>query len=693
MNNTLCLGLAMILISILYSIPSHAVGVLYVRPLNSSQTYQQMSIKSYDATATIESQVSTTYIDQTFHNGLNSVVESTFIFPLPEGAVITELIYWFNGKMYVANIRERQSAQRSYDSTIRRMIDPAILTYFGTNTFKLNIAPINPNSDVRFAITYTELLPYQFGKVRYNFLLKTTDLSPTPLDRVSLRITAKSSTGFKIITSPSHGNTTQNSIKQVTPQEYSIVYGDEHFSPDRDYVLEFEYLRDGVTMSAQTYVPTTQDSIGADGFFATSVIPSDDINKTILPRSVVFTADVSSSMEGKRIQQLRTALRTFVQRLNPSDRFNIVLFSTNVVRFTKNLQIASADNIESALNFINRNVNAAGLTNINEALSESFNHTFPDSTVKIIAFLTDGIQSWGELDSNKIIANVKEKSSSGVRVYTYGIGDEPSRYLLNNIATTTGGYATYISDADSINIVITQHFERLSKALLTSLSLDYGKLDYYDVFPKTLPDLTYGSQVMQLGRYKSTGVYPVTLRGTVTTTPFSLKQDVHFPLAIGGNKSISRLWASSKINYLLDEISRYGERKELVNAIIDLSIRFQILTKYTALYSDPTNDKPNSVNELSATMVSTDVSPNPATDIVRINIRFAENFTPKNLTVRVCNLLGQTVAEIANGWFTWGEHSFIWNITQSNTYIPSGLYMIRIESEGGVLSYPVSVIR
>ncbi len=688
-------SIIIIITALLLSVQSvFAVGALYIRELRSTQTFTMMTMKTYDATAVIENQVATTTVDQLFHNDnmVYNEVEATYVFPLPPGAVITQLVYWFNGQKYIANIRERKEAQAAYDATIRRSLDPALLQYFGENTFKLNIAPINKNSDVRFSITYTELLQYSFNKIQYNFLLNSTGLSPKPLERVSLRIGVKATSDITSLTSPTHGNSAQNAITKLSSREFNVTYGDEHYTPDRNYRLEFEYKRDEVNVNVLSYTPAAADSIGNDSFFATWVIPSDDINKATMPRSVVFTADVSSSMEGKRIEQLRLGLNTFVDRLNPQDYFNILLFSTNVVRFRPDVVPATEENIALAKDYIRKNVNAAGLTNINDALMESFANTFRDSTVKIIAFLTDGLQSWGELDSNKIIANVKARSND-VRIFSYAIGNEPSHFLLDRVSSASGGYATYISNEDSIAVVISDQFARLSKAVLANIGLSYGSLDYYDVFPRQLPDLFYGAQVLQLGRYRSGGTYPVTLSGSVFSAPFKLSSDEFFSSSQGGNRSVSRLWANAKINYLLDQIAVSGEKKELVDAVIELSIRFQILTKYTALYSDPNRDKASSVNELQQQVMSSEIAPNPANDQVRLTLRLDAGFTSQRLTVRVMNALGECVATIAEGIYTSGEQSFLWNCRNSQgELVASGMYFIRIEGAQGCMTFPLSIV-
>lgn len=662
------------------SVHAGATGALYVRPLNSNQTYQQMTIKTFDATAMIENQVATTTVDQVFHNSLTANVESTFIFPLPEGAVITEMAYWFNGKKYTASIRVKEEAQKMYDQKIRKFIDPALLQYFGDNVFKLNIAPIAPNTDVRFTITYVEYLPYEYGKIQYSFLLKTTGLSPIPLERVSLNIRTKTTSTIREIVSQSHGNTPENKVTKISDREYSIIYGDENFLPDRDYTLQFEYQRDGVEMNVVTYNPLASDSIGTDGYFATCIIPPDSLTASLgESRTIVFTADVSSSMEGERIEKLKQALYEFLKRLQSNDNFNVVVFSTNVIMFQPTIVKATSENIEKARQFV-YSIGAAGLTNIDEALKATINLDFKEGENNSTIFITDGMPSWGELDIEKIINTSKELNKGKTRIYVYGIGNEPSKEFLKELAAVNGGYAMFITNTDSMSIIVQNHLERISRPVLTDLSIEYGDLPIYDAYPQKLPDLFYGNQITQVGRFKQGGDYTVLLKGKIRNEPFVLSKVISFA-SQQGNKSVSRIWAKTKIDFLLQEIGKYGEKKELVNAVIDLSTRFNILTKYTALYADP-DDNTTDVNENqnhseNSFFTVHSLSPNPGDGNMFLSLAIhREN---ASMIVEVIDVLGNRVALITQDTYGVGEHTLRWDgIDMNGNKVLAGMYFVRI---------------
>ncbi|MDZ7342694.1 MAG: VIT and VWA domain-containing protein, partial [candidate division KSB1 bacterium] len=578
---------AIFLLQLFSAEPASAVGVLFCRRIGWDVEYNKMNIKAVATTIDIQGQIATTHTDQKFFNDSGITVEAIFVFPLPEGATISELVYWFNGRRYVASIRERQEAVKDYNNRIRQYLDPALLEYLGNNLFRLSIAPINPNSEVRFEITYVELLGYDFGKVSYTFLLNTLGLSPKPLETVTLSADIQSAKPFKYLKSPTHQNSTATKITKISEQHYQIMFGDENFYPDRDFKLEFETVRENVDFNVLTYTPIPADSFGTDSFYALWITPPDSFgNLEPIPKDIVFTADVSSSMEGLRLQQLKQALNQFIDLLSPQDRFNIITFGTHVTQFQPDLVPATVDNITAAHYFVYQ-MYALGLTNIEGALRASLNQSFGDQTSNNLIFLTDGLPTWGETRIDVLIDSTRAINKQDTRIFTFGIGETISKPLLIQLARENHGYPVFIAADDSIAMIVTNHFQRISQPVLSKIAIDFGGLNQWDRYPKTIPDLFWGSQALLLGLYSNSGTFTVKVNAKTFTDTIQIKQAVNFSGLPGGHRAVPRLWAAAKINFLLEQIEIYGEQKELVNQIIDLSIRFGILTPYTAFYSDP----------------------------------------------------------------------------------------------------------
>jgi Ca-activated chloride channel family protein len=116
--------------------------------------------------------------------------------------------------------------------------------------------------------------------------------------------------------------------------------------------------------------------------------------------------------------------------------------------------------------------------------------------------------------------------------------------------------------------------------------LEFDGVTVYDVYPplERLPDLFAGTQLMVLGRYRGeTDDITLRLHGTVGDEEhFFAYGNQYFRSNAGGEELIPRLWAQRRVGELLNAIRLHGEDPELVNSIIRLSIRYGIVTPYTA---------------------------------------------------------------------------------------------------------------
>ena len=129
---------------------------------------------------------------------------------------------------------------------------------------------------------------------------------------------------------------------------------------------------------------------------------------------------------------------------------------------------------------------------------------------------------------------------------------------------------------------VSSFYTKIATPVLANLDLNYGGAEVYDVYPKRLPDLFAGSQVLLFGRYRRAGRYTLTLKGSVggQTRTFTYPADL-----VGENKGadfIPRLWATRKVGTLLDEIRLHGHNQELVDEVVRLGMEYGIVTPYTS---------------------------------------------------------------------------------------------------------------
>jgi Ca-activated chloride channel family protein len=109
-----------------------------------------------------------------------------------------------------------------------------------------------------------------------------------------------------------------------------------------------------------------------------------------------------------------------------------------------------------------------------------------------------------------------------------------------------------------------------------------------DLYPYPLPDLFAGTQLVLVGRYRQGGDATINLRGKVNDLTHAFRYDDLRFHERGGEEFIARLWATRKIGYLLQQVRLHGENRELIDEIVELSIRYGIITPFTSFLVEET---------------------------------------------------------------------------------------------------------
>lgn len=555
------------------ALPVHADGIIIPRPPPPDQPPFRgfpLTIKYHRVTVTIEDQVATTHVDQVFINDARFAVEGTYIFPLPEGATISEFAMWVEGEKFEGKLLTKEEARAIYESYVRRQRDPALLEYVGRGAFQASIFPIPPGEERRIELTYSEVLTLDEGLVRYRYPLDTERFSHRPIEDVSISIDITSKEALKAIYSPSHAV----AVDRQGDYRARVGYEESDVLPDRDFELYFSVAEEEIGLNLLSYKPEDED-----GFFLLLVAPRVEIEEAeVVAKDVLLVLDTSGSMRGEKIQQAKAALDFVLDHLQGEDRFNIISFSTGVRQYAHRLQPASER--EEAHAWV-KQLDAAGGTDINRALLETLAQVDPDRPA-IVIFLTDGLPTEGVTEPEMIMANVAREAGKNVRLFTFGVGHDVNTVLLDGIAQAHRGASSYVTPGQSIEEEVSGFYAKVSMPLLADLELDFGGVHVDGIYPYPLPDLFAGTQLVIVGRYRKGGPTALTLRGEINQKPQTFTyEDLTFRRE-GGEPFIARLWATRKIGYLLDQIRLHGKDPELVDEVVSLSLRYGIATPYTS---------------------------------------------------------------------------------------------------------------
>jgi Ca-activated chloride channel family protein len=303
----------------------------------------------------------------------------------------------------------------------------------------------------------------------------------------------------------------------------------------------------------------------------------------VVKKDVIFVLDTSGSMkDNNKIDQAKKALEFCIRSLRKEDRFNLITFSADVRPFKDALQQVSPTIQDEAVKWV-KDIEARGGTNIDEALQNALGMVEPGAKCPcMVVFLTDGMPTVGEQNPENILKNIAGKNSANTRIFTFGLGYDVNTHLLDKIAEANKGAREYITPDENIEVKISGFYDKIAYPVLADVKLDVSGLEIYDRYPKNLPDIFRGNQLTIFGRYKGDGNKLITLSGMVNNQARKFEYESTF--CAGGESAdfIPRLWAVSKIGYLLDEIRLRGENKEVKEEIVKLAKEYGILTPYTS---------------------------------------------------------------------------------------------------------------
>lgn len=537
----------------------------------------QLSIRYHRVEVSIQNQVAVTHVDQVFYNPNDWQVEGTYLFPIPQDAVLGTFTLWVDGKPVEGRVLSAEEARQSYEQIVFNLRDPALLEYAGRGALQARIFPFPPKGERRIELEYSQVLAAENGLVRYVYPLNTEKFSAFPLEDVSITLRLDStSVPIRAVYSPSH----PVDINRESDRRALVGYEAKNVTPDTDFALVYS-LGEEQAFHLLTY-RDSGDSIDADGYFLLMLAPRPDSDGKTLPKDLILVLDRSGSMDGEKFQQARQALKYILENLNPEDRFNIIAFSTGLESYAKSLRPASE--AAEAAAWVD-GLSAEGSTDINRALLEAASSAGSERPTYLI-FLTDGLPTVGEVDSQKILSNLAQSAPDNLRLFVFGVGYDVDTFLLDSLAQEHHGKSMYVIPGERLDEVLSTFYASIRAPVMTDLELDFGGANVYDIYPNPLPDLFSGSQIVVVGRYRNPGVFEVKLSGWVEGRRLTFRYPEQV-FSKGSEDSpvstpLPRLWATRKIGYLLSLIRLRGADQETIDQIVRLSIRYGIVTPYTS---------------------------------------------------------------------------------------------------------------
>ncbi len=576
---------------------ARADGLMILRPTPEFPHPEPLAVAYHDVDIRIRDQVAAVDIDQVFRNLNGRRVEGEYIFPIPDGAAVSDFVLYVDGQPLHAEAMDAQQALRVYQELVRESRDPALLEYAGREMFRARVHPFEPHGERRVALSYEQVVAREGGLYRFVYPLSTEKFSSRPLERAVVTIELEADRPICNAYCPSH----EVEIEYLGRQRLRVTWEENGTRPDRDLVFYYSLAEGPMDIRVVPHRP----SDGEDGYFMLLASPGMGDELPVAPKDVVFVVDRSGSMSGDKFEQARQALRHCLEHLNPADRFNVIAFSSSVDAFADDLQPARGGAVREALDFV-RDLEVGGSTNIHEALREALDCRFDRERPAFVVFVTDGLPTAGEVDPERILEMVADhnrggwrgglrgglRGGQGARIFTFGVGYDVNAVLLDLLAEENAGRPAYVRPGEDLDTRVAGFYDQIADPVVTDLEIEVEGGRIRDLQPARLPDIFRGSQLVLFGRYRGSGPATLTLTGTVAGRRRIFTAEFELPERERRDTFVGRLWATRKVGTLLRDVRLRGERAELVDEIRDLGLRFGIVTPYTSFLVDEDEARP-----------------------------------------------------------------------------------------------------
>jgi len=525
-------------------------------------------------------------LSQRYRNEGTQPINATYIFPGSTHAAVNGMTMTIGERRIVAKIKEKRAARQTFDEARKAGKSASLLSQKRPNVFSMEVANIMPGDEVTVMLTYTEILSAEDGVYEFVFpgvvgpryggdaahaggevqWIQNPYLAEGTPDPVSYGINLELSSPLPI---SSLESTTHELITQwQDKQSVKLSLKDANSAGNRDFILRYR-LQNNQILTGMTHF----ESQGENYFLIVSEPPKRVMPEQIPARDYLFVVDVSGSMSGFPLDTTKDLMTRLLDKLNPSDRFNILFFAGGSAVLSSQPLAATPHNINRAIKMMN-NQRGGGGTALYPALQRAFSMQRDENVSRNIVLVTDGY-----ISAEERVFQLVDKQLHRNNLFAFGIGSSVNRFLIESIASVGRAEAFVVTNSADAARKSEQFVQYISAPALTNIGLEAKGVELYELEPAKLPDMLAQRPVMVIGKYRN-----ATDDATITLTGVSGQGEQQWAFKLkdaeATDSTLPQLWARKRLERLY--VVPSGNKEELRERIVELGLQYSLLTRHTS---------------------------------------------------------------------------------------------------------------
>jgi len=345
--------------------------------------------------------------------------------------------------------------------------------------------------------------------------------------------------------------------------------------------MQYESLNPFLNVELFTYERRNSKNV-AEGYFLVRVTAKPNKQLSVIPKDVFFVMDISSSIGRDRLNTFIETLLDSISKLNPNDRFKILVFRDKLSAFQPGWTPAANPPMDALKAWL-KELKTGGVTDFYEGLSPLLTYTREKGRVGIAVVMSDGVPTKGVLDSTEIISDFSEDNGSKTSIFTLSNGRDVNNFLLDLLSYCNQGWLRYSEQVEASVPLFDQLSQQIRNPLFLDLRFRFAGIDAEQVYPQSLPHLYQDSPLFLFGRYTPGQTKQLSLQilGESQRSTKELLVQLPIPAAPNGPETLPATWARQRIYYLLSKMTRSrGRRDDILDEVRTLSEEYKIEVPY-----------------------------------------------------------------------------------------------------------------
>ena len=187
------------------------------------------------------------------------------------------------------------------------------------------------------------------------------------------------------------------------------------------------------------------------------------------PLNLVAVLDISGSMGGRKIEEMKKTAQILVDHLSEKDKLGIVIFATAVSKLAspKSCTVERKEELKNRIAKLTPHdtTNLSGATLLGFELMQA-----TEGHINRLLLLTDGLPNVGVTNTPGLVDLVKGRPK-GITLSTFGFGTDHNPDLLLSMAKAGDGNFYFIANPDSVNAAFAQELGGLLTCYAQNISL------------------------------------------------------------------------------------------------------------------------------------------------------------------------------------------------------------------------------